>query len=172
MTDIIKPVVYLRDKDGTIYAKFVVDRANRGGIEGRCYEATSWSGFDPKDEPIDWDFVADVYAKSDACTHWWFSGEDYDADSKSEDGNRDAYYHLCSQSGFMNHIRNMCFAWRAAEMLLMDGSDHDRLVMDNYRERKANDDIIDAVLKGYLFTLGHEKVGEVSWGNVGHSKES
>ena len=171
MTDVMKPVVYLKDSKDMVYAKFVVNRTSTGSVEGECYEAVAWEDFSCT-EVFKWSFVAYVYCKSDACTHWWFNGEDYDTDSKSEDNSVDAYYHLCSQGGFMNHIRNMCFVWRAAEMLMLDGSDHDKRVMDNYRERKVNDDIIDAVLKDYVFTLSYEKVGEVSWGVVGPNEES
>lgn len=163
MTDLMKPVVYLTDADGRIYAKFVVNRATTGSVEGECYEAVAWEDSSCT-EVFKWSFVTDVYCKSDACIHWWFNGEDYDADSKSEDSNIDAYYHLCSQGGFMNHIRNMCFVWRAAEMLMLDGNDHDKWVIDNYREGKKYEDIIDKVLDGYLFSMGSEKIGEIDWG--------
>ena len=105
----MKDTYYLvRIEDDCIVGKFEVDKADKRSVTGNCYSATGW--LLDRREPIDWDFIADVYCKWDSCTHWNFRGEDYDPEiNKDEPG--DNYYHLCGEEYFTNHIRMMCFVW-------------------------------------------------------------
>lgn len=85
---------------------------------GNCWRAVSW--YD--NGVFDWEFVADVFCKWDACTQWYFNGETYDPveDAKTHDNEIDAYYHLCGGYCMFEHVRCMCFVWKLAEMIFGD----------------------------------------------------
>lgn len=93
-------IYYLKDKDNYIYAKFELEVEDR--FQGKAYECVSR---DMNNNPIDWLFQCEVYAKWDGCSHWWFYGEEYPKES-------DSYYHICSS--FQTFIRIMCFVWKIA----------------------------------------------------------
>ena len=107
-------IYYLKDENGYISHKFVVD-GDDFCFEGRCYEVVSW---ECDYTPYEYDFVADVYCKWDACSHWRFYGEDYNPDAKDDEKEQDSYYHLCGGYSFGRHIRAMCFIWKLAEQII------------------------------------------------------
>lgn len=134
-------VYYLKDtKTGYIEGKFVVKKADTSHVDGVCYDAVSWIG---PDNPIDFQLLADVYCKWDACTHWYFEGEDYDPETATHGDNPDGYYHLCSGDGFNHHIRLMCFVWK----LVADIMGEDRV--ENYFEVDTTRKLVDLMLDGY-----------------------
>ena len=141
----VKETYVLKDtQSGLIHSKFEVLVHCEAYIEGTCYAAIAWSGFD-KRTPIEWEFIADTYCKADACTHWYFFGEDYDPESKAED-NGCSYYHLCGGYSFMNHLTSMCFVWKLMEMLLGETRDY---ATDSYYEHRRIKQVIDLILDGY-----------------------
>ena len=87
-------------------------------VNGHCYEVTGWS-FENK-EPVNLHYLAGIYAKWDACTHWYFFGEDYDPEWNDETKEIDGYYHLCGEGSFVRHIRLMCFIWKVISQLIGD----------------------------------------------------
>jgi hypothetical protein len=105
-------IYYLKDHNGHISHKFVVDDDDFC-LKGRCYEVITWNVDFTPDE---YNFVADVYCKWDACSHWRFYGEYYDPDADEKEP--DSYYHLCGGYSFMNHITAMCFVWKLAEQII------------------------------------------------------
>ncbi len=133
-------VFYLKDTEGNIISKF--EMTSDSMFEGRAYECVSWDG--ESNEPIDWLFHSEVYAKWDGCSHWWFRGEDYNStlDDYNNDGT-ESYYHICSS--FNNFIRTMCFVWKLAGNyhIKLDKTPND-LTLEEY-----NLDIIDYMLKDY-----------------------
>lgn len=56
-------------------------------------------------------FFASISIKWDACSHWFFHGED----SVSEE-DAGSYYHLCGSGSYATHIACIWFAWRVAEI--------------------------------------------------------
>ena len=138
----MKDVYYLKDSEGLVVSKFEVDELRTASIDGKCYEAFSWS-LDINDyDSIEYHFVADVYCKWDSCTHWWFKGADYDPITKDE---HDSYYHLCGAYSFMGHIRSMCFVWYIVGELLKDIDKYDNY----YNETKEINDLIEYMLKDH-----------------------
>ena len=143
----VKETYVLRDtQSGLIRSKFEISVRCEAYIEGICYAAIAWSGFGKKTTPIEWEFVADTYCKADACTHWYFFGEDYDPESKSED-NGCSYYHLCGGYCFMNHLTSMCFVWKLMEMLLGETRDY---ADESYYDHEKIKQVINLVLDGYV----------------------
>lgn len=140
---------YLMDSNGLIVAKFEQDEDY---MSGKCYECTSWvenvsTGI--YDVPCDWSFVAKVFCKFDACTHWYFYGENYDAETNEE---QDSYYHLCGPDCFARHIRYMCFIWKLAPMIMSkydDLKDSIGYINDMYFENKDASELVETMLKGY-----------------------
>ena len=107
---------------------------------GNCWLAMAWDD----EGPCHWHFVAEAYLKWDACSHWWFKGEDFDPeeDAKTHDNEIDAYYHLCGAHIFSEHIRAMCFMWVVASR-----------IHQNYRyydELKELNKFIDDILRGLV----------------------
>lgn len=140
----VKETYILRDTQSDfIHSKFEVSVRCEAYIEGACYAAVCWT---PDKMPIDWAFVADTYCKADACTHWYFFGDDYDPESKSED-NGCSYYHLCGGYSFMDHLTSMCFVWKLMEMLLGENRNY---VADSYYDHERIKQVINLVLDGYV----------------------
>lgn len=81
----------------------------------------SW---DNDKQPIEEQFVADVYFKWDACTHWNFYGEDYPTD-------KDSYYHLCGLGGIISHTNAMIFATECIRQHYTD-LDNDYIISEEY----------------------------------------
>ena len=155
----MKPIVatyYLEDKDGWIFSKFEATNIDRY-LEGKCYIATTWSGESMRDV-VNWHFFTDVYCKFDGCTHWYFLGEDYDpeADAATHDNEIDAYYHICGPGCFIEHIRNMCFIWKLAEMVIKksyDTNSYHECIEENYKVNGFTGKLVDKMLEGYTITV-------------------
>ena len=129
-------VYYLKDTNtGYITGKFEVDKSDDRAVFGKCYSAVGWI---KPDIPVDFHLLADVYCKSDSCTHWNFYGED------SVDGNiEDGYYHLCGPMGFNDHIRLMCFVWKLVADIMGEKAIH------NYFESLITNELVRLMLAGY-----------------------
>ena len=106
-------VYYLKDPSGCVVAKFVVENEDYHCLMGHCYSCVSWDA--DNNIPLEYLFVTDAYCKWDGCTHWNFCGEDY-----NDDDPINAYYHLCGDLCFRDHIRYMCFVWKLASMLIVN----------------------------------------------------
>ena len=127
-------VYYLKDpKTGYIEGKFEIDKADSHYIEGRCYSVVSW---DSNGNPFECHYLAGVYCKWDACTHWFFYGKDY-ADEE------DSYYHLCGPGVFGNHIRLMCFVWKLVADIMGERT------LGSYFESETTRKLVDLMLDGY-----------------------
>lgn len=148
-------VYYLKDHEGHISHKFVVDDDDFH-LEGRCYEAVSWN---TDWTPYEYDFVADVYCKWDACTHWYFYGEDYNPDAELDEKEQDSYYHLCGGYSFMNHITAMCFVWKLAEQIISKdpwtiARGNSGFVNDEYYDHERIKQLIEVALNGCEIVKG------------------
>ena len=125
-------VWYLKDTSdhNRILAKF---EFTDDFFTGHLWEAAAWYSDDTK-VIAQWYFVADVYCKWDACTHWYFNGETFDPveDAKTHDNEIDAYYHLCGGDGVFSHIRLMCFVWKLAEMIFGHPTESPSMVNNEY----------------------------------------
>ena len=143
----MKDVYYLIDSDGYVTSKLEIDKATYAHFDGRVYLAKSWN-MDPSNyNDVEYEFLAEVYCKFDSCTHWWFNGEDYDVELKTE---KDSYYHLCGSGSFTNHIRGMCFVWRLApEIMKACGDDWS----GEYNDCKVTNELVDLMLRDY--TIKH-----------------
>lgn len=152
----MKPIVatyYLKDKDGLIVSKIEATDITRCFM-GNCYSASSWS-IDSDHYDIAWEFVADVYCKFDGCTHWYFLGEGHDPDSCSHDDDFYPYYHLCGPECFIAHIRNMCFIWKVAEMVLIESYPDElsiAMIKENYEVNGLTGEIVNKMLEGFTIT--------------------
>lgn len=143
-------VYYLKDNNGQIGYKFVVDEDDFR-LVGKCYEAYSW---DIKGAPCEYSYVAGVYCKWDACTHWYFRGEDYETENEA-----DSYYHLCGGYSFMGHITAMCFVWKLAEQIISESeySKQENMsgyINDEYFDHERIKQLVELVLNGYEIVKG------------------
>lgn len=164
----MKPVIatfYLKNQHGLIVSKIEATNITRC-LMGNCYSASSWGvniGSDYYE--IAWEFVAEVYCKFDGCTHWYFFGEDHDPELRTHDNEIDSYYHLCGPECFIEHIRNMCFIWKVAEMAMVesyddyDGGEHlisdtmySEMIQENYEVNGFTGEIVNKMLKGFTIT--------------------
>lgn len=153
----VKETYILRNiQSGFIHSKYEVSVRCEAYIEGVCYAAIGW---ELDGTPVNWEFVADTYCKADACTHWYFFGEDYDPESKSED-NECFYYHLCGGYSFMDHLTSMCFVWKLMEILLGENRNY---ATDSYYDHERIKQVINLVLYGYTI----EKVNDVKGESYG-----
>lgn len=107
------PIYYLKRKsDDTVIARLEITGEDFAHVNADCSICYSWS---TENEPLEYSYFASVYCKHDGCTHWWFRGEDY-----VKDKNLDGYYHLCGSWCFVEHIRVMCFIWKAVEHIMRE----------------------------------------------------
>lgn len=150
MSQVKETYILKNIKPGYIHSKFEVSVRCDAYVEGVCYAAVGW---ELDGTPVNWKFVADTYCKEDACTHWYFCGEDYDPESKSEDDGC-SYYHLCGGYCFIDYLTSMCFVWKLMEMLL---SETRSCVTESYYDSERVKQIVDMVLDGYVI----EKVDDV-----------
>lgn len=149
----MKDVYYLIDDDGYIVAKFEPTRVCGSGIDGVIYVATEW-GTDPSAYgAVEYEFLAEVYCKFDSCTHWWFKGEDYDVELKTE---KDSYYHLCGSGSFTNHIRGMCFVWRLVPEI-MKAVEPNNDWTGEYRDYKIANELVDLMLRDHTIKRDTEE---------------
>jgi hypothetical protein len=145
-------IYYLKDRDGRISHKFVVEDDDFRLI-GECYEACSW---ELDGTPYQYSYVAGVHCKWDACTHWYFSGEDYESEEIEEP---DSYYHLCGGYSFIGHITAMCFVWKLAEQIISESNwaktkKLSGCIHDEYYDHERIKQLIDLVLNGYEIVKG------------------
>lgn len=97
-----------------------------------------------------YDFIADIYAKWDSCTHWWFLGEDHD------DGEtKDAYYHICGPDCLRNMFLCMVFAWEICKRINMDRCDDKdpqlaSMIDSEYKDSDKINKMIDHMLDEYI----------------------
>lgn len=144
-------IYYLKNKDdGYVTHKFEVD-GDDFCLSGKCYEAYSWK---MTGEPYEYSFVAGVYCKWDACTHWYFYGEDYNPDAEIDEKEQDSYYHLCGGYSFMRHITAMCFVWKLAEQIIKKvpwtiKHNSAGFVHNEYYDHERIKKLVDLVLDGY-----------------------
>ena len=144
-------VYYLKNKDDRMIThKFEVN-SDDFHLDGQCYEVISWEA---NDKPYEYSFVAGVYCKWDACTHWYFYGEDYKPDAKIDEREQDSYYHLCGGYSFMRHITAMCFVWKLAEQIIAKDPwtikhGNVKYTHDEYYDHERITKMIDVVLDGY-----------------------
>ena len=154
----MEPIVatyYLKDKDdGMIHSK--IEATNIiGHLDGKCYSAKSWCS--NAIDVFDWYFVGDVYCKFDGCTHWYFNGEDYDPELNAEN---DSYYQICGPECYTEHIRNMCFIWKVAEMVISDSHEgnlipdamYREMIQENYEMNGFTGKLVDMMLEGFTIT--------------------
>ena len=145
-------IYYLKNKsDGMVSHKFEVSDDDFC-LNGQCYEAYAW---ELNGAPCEYSFVAGVHCKWDACTHWYFYGEDYkpDVDDINEK-EQDSYYHLCGGYSFMRHITAMCFVWKLAEQIITKDPwtikhNNAGYIHDEYYDHERIKQLVDLVLNGY-----------------------
>ena len=108
----------------------------------KCYSICGWT----KDEstgtytiPVDNHYVADVYARFDGCTHWWFRGEDY-AEGVTKP---DSYYHICGPECLRHMMACMAFIWEVA------AREHAKWRKDCYDDFEKLNNIKDFILADY-----------------------
>lgn len=109
-----------------------------------CYRAFEWTC----DQELDLDscafeFVAEASCKPDSCTHWYFNGQDYDPESKSEDS-VDAYYHLCGAYCLEDMMYCMLFMWEVAARV--NGHKYPNWSDKEYRDNKYINKLLDDML--------------------------
>lgn len=124
-------VYELRDPSGDITHWFEVTNDDRC-LMGNCYYENG-------------DFVADIYCKWDACTHWRFYGEDY----YEGISDIDPYYHLCGGYSFMNYITAMCFVWKLSELIIASNFTDSNKVHESYNDHERITKLVDSVLEGH-----------------------
>lgn len=105
-------------------------------------------------------FFADCSFKPDACTHWWFEGEDRNS-GKDED--LDGYYHICGPETLDTYISTMLFMWEVNRHVVsmrypwMEGE---------YRHDKRVNKMIDELLETHEILVadrGDGEAGEVEF---------
>ena len=147
-------VWYLRhtEDNNSIVAKIEI---TEDYCAGNCYKTCSWNG--DNNEPVDWHYVTGFYCKWNSCTHWYFRGEDYD---KEFTESLDSYYHLCGSPCFADHIRNMCFVWKVASMILIERHKDSKYlkseITDNYFDNGTTK-LIELMLDGYTIEKEEKK---------------
>ena len=156
---------YLIDPDGYVSSIFEIKKVDSHYADGDCYTVNAWDGekiingvrmhmpFDG--EPMH--YLAGVYCKWDACTHWYFLGEDHDPDPEgSSDG--DSYYHICGARSFMEHIREMCFVWKVCGEIICEFNNGSPYTYNAYFEEVPGiKDLINTMLTGYRIVKVEEE---------------
>lgn len=108
-------------------------------LKGTCFEPYSW---DMNGDIFEEHFFAECYFKHDACTHWYFCGEDYDGDL-TEGG---AYYHICGAHSLDSHIQTMLFMWEVNRRI---ASSESKYADGYYRENEYVTALIETLLSKY-----------------------
>lgn len=98
----------LIDEDNLCTHEFRISKSDEYYIEGSLYSIV---GTKLDNEPCDYEFVTDAYIKWDACSHFWFYGEDYDDGEELE---KDSYYHICGGYNYLDFIRGIAFIYKLA----------------------------------------------------------
>lgn len=119
---------YLKDKSNNkIISRFDIKDATNTYLEGKCYNYWAWK---ENDYPCEYKFFAEIGIKWDACSHWYFYGEDYEVESNPEN-----YYHICGSYSFTEFITNMCFIWEVARRHFNKKDSKDFFIENNTKIR-------------------------------------
>lgn len=102
----------LIDEDNLCTHEFRISKSDEHYIEGSLY---SIIGTTLDNEPCDYEFITDTYIKWDACSHFWFYGEDYDKPVDEEEFEKDSYYHICGGANYLEFIRGIAFIYKLAK---------------------------------------------------------
>ena len=145
-------IYYLIDPRGYVIGKF---EQTDNYMTGYCYSNWAWEA-DDKKTGCGWSFFADVYCKWSGCTHWYFNGEDYSHEFVDD---VDAYYHICGNQCFLQHVRLMCFIWKLAEEILVESYENDahniaEYTRQEYSGNKELKRLVDFMLDGYTIKKG------------------
>ena len=148
----MKEKYYLKNSYGYIIGIFDVVDSDKHHVDGSCYQVTGWLCSNDN-KPCDFTYVAGIYAKWDACTHWYFDGEDclpniYDTRDESEK-EKDAYYHICSDRGFVEHIRLMCFVWKVVSQIIGEKRGKPDDINSNYFGMGITSELVELMLKDF-----------------------
>lgn len=135
-----------KDSDIVAFIEENEERSTEAAFFGAAYVVHSMTR---EGEIINADFHSDFYLKWDSCTHWYFNGEDYDADVEESGG---SYYHLCGAHWFDLHLVVMAFVWEVARRYLSKNNvyGNGKYTTDCYNESK----IKDLLLEGYEIVEG------------------
>ena len=144
MTEDKKEIYYLKSKNGYIVSSFEVINKTKANLIGICRNVTGWDS--ETQEPCDYEYFAEINLKWDACTHWWFKGEDYTDDI--ENCETEAYYHLCGSESFVQYIRAMCFVWKLASEVIL------RSWIECFNETNEISNLIQLMLDEYEIEKG------------------
>ena len=128
---------YLLLQKGDKYpvARYDVDTDN---LKGSCHTPYAW---DVDGDIREEHFFADCSFKPDACTHWYFEGEDANS---GNDNDFDGYYHICGSECLDTHISTMLFMWEVNRHVVsmrypwMEGE-----YSDNKRVNKMIDELLE-----------------------------
>lgn len=126
-----KEIIFkLIDKDGWCVSEFRCSDLSEASITGTLYNIVGWG--DDKKNNIDYEFISDVYMKWDACSHFYFYGEDY----KKGNDKSNSYYHICGCSGYYDFMRGIAFVYEIARknMNLYDAEEFDKILELNLLE--------------------------------------
>lgn len=130
---------YLKDNNDMVIAKF--EQPKDDIFSGITYMCESWDG--KTNEPLEWSFHSEVYAKWDGCSHWWFRGEDYNLETEEKE---ESYYHICSS--FQTFILIMCFVWKIAGEYHKEDLTK-RHILSSLTTEEYDLELIDYMLKDY-----------------------
>lgn len=130
----------IREEDGSCKSVFARNTKMTGCLEGDLYNVSSWND----GEPSELEYVSSVYMKKDACSHFWFKGEDYDP---GVNDNIDSYYHICGSYSYKDFMRAIGFAYKLLTELV-DSYDEEEFVeilqinsklLEGYKIEKVSD---------------------------------
>lgn len=136
--------LYLEDKDGYVIAKIEPEESRDPGFIVKVFSCLSW---DEDHKPYEYDFHSRVMCKWDGCSHWWFDGQEIDADYP--------YYHF-HLSGFENFIVIMAFVWKSAMDYWTQYYKKEKGTLE-YVITEYQSDIVNYILKDYTIVT-EEKI--------------
>lgn len=141
---------YLKNEHGYIIGIFEATDVDKHHVDGNCYQVTGWLCSNDN-KPCEFKYVAGIYAKWDACTHWYFDGEDclpniYDVRGEREK-EKDAYYHLCSDRGFADHVRLLCFVWKVVSRIISEKREDSDTINEAYFGLDITSELVEMMLK-------------------------
>lgn len=97
------------DKTGYSIAEFRVESMNEVAISGSVYNPYSW---EYEGSPLEYNYFAGVHIKWDACSHFYYRGEEYG----TKDWEQDGCYHICGGHSYLDHIRTIAFVLEVGRM--------------------------------------------------------
>lgn len=114
-------MIYRLVEDGYCIAEFRRENTKDYCLEGELYRVDSWK-CDANHTPLEYSFISNVYIKFDACSHFHFLGEDYIGKNTKKE-NRDGYYHICGDSGYLVFMKAISFAYLLATKCITNFDD-------------------------------------------------